>query len=321
VGKALLALAIVGGVGWQFTAVLKNPALWQQPLHLTPAWLAASALLYLLGLGFFASFWYRLMRSLGEKPGGLAAARAYYIGHLGKYVPGKAWAVLLRTTLIRGAGVRTGVGALTASYETLTTMAAGALIAVVLFTLQASDDQAMGWKALGLLALAGIPILPGVFNRLVRGLTAPLREAGSVPLPRVRNGTLLGGLTLTACGWLVLGTSLWAMLRAVVPVPLPWSGEALIRCTAFLALAYVAGFLALPAPGGLGVRELILQQLLTPELRPLLGPELAGPLAVVTVLLLRLLWTVAEVIIAGVLYWLPPSSMKGPTPERITNDE
>ena len=50
------------------------------------------------------------------------------------------------------------------------------------------------------------------------------------------------------------------------------------------ALAYVAGFLALPAPGGLGVREYVLLSFLAPAASP---PE-SRAIAVVVVLLLRL---------------------------------
>ena len=46
-------------------------------------------------------------------------------------MPGKAWALLIRTTLSTGAGVRPSAAALTATYETLTTMASGALLAAL----------------------------------------------------------------------------------------------------------------------------------------------------------------------------------------------
>jgi hypothetical protein len=316
--KVLLTLAILGGVGWQFVRILDNPALRSADPTRTPAriladgflqarpqWLLLSAGLYVLGLGFFAAFWIRLLRALGQRPAVAAAVRAYYIGHLGKYVPGKAWALVLRTTLVRGPNVRLAVAAQSATYETLTTMATGALLAALLFALHLSDGLAKGWMALGLLVLAGIPILPGVFNRLVRRVAAPFLEPGSAPLPAVRTTTLLRGLAITGGGWLLLGVSLWAMLQAVRPTEVVWAWEDVARCLAFMSLAYVAGFLMLPAPGGLGVREGILQQLLALELRASLDPQEAAAQAVVAVLLLRLLWTVAEVVTAAVVYWLP----------------
>ncbi len=311
VGKAVLTVAVLAAVAWQFARILQDPKLSEEDplhrpalqilgetvLHAHPGWLAASALLYVTGLGFSAFFWFRLLRVLGQKPDPVAAARAYYVGHLGKYVPGKAWALLLRTTLVSGPDVRPSVAAMTAVYETLTTMAMGALLAAVLLTWLAADSGTYVWQALGLLALAGIPILPGVFNFLVRRSAAPFLRGDAQPLPAVRTPTLLFGLALGGCGWVLLGTSLWAVLEALRPESAALEGATLARCIAFLALAYVAGFLALPAPGGLGVRELILQQFLEPELGPL--PSL------VAVLLLRLLWTAAEAGMAGALYWLP----------------
>jgi glycosyltransferase 2 family protein len=298
--KALLAVAIVGGVGWQFAHLLGRPELWEQSLQPEPGWLVAGAILYVAAFGFPFLFWVRLLRVLGARPPVGAALRAYAIAHLGKYVPGKAWALVLRTTLIRSSGVGTGLAVLTATYETLTLMASGALVAVVLLSVQALES-ADRWKAAGLLVLAGVPILPGVFNRLVALAT---RSAETIPPPRVANATLLSGLGMTACTWAVMGLSLGVVVHGIVPEAPPWGLESWARHTAFVSLAYVAGFLTLPAPGGLGVRELILQRLLTPELSLLVPAEQAGPLAVVVVLLLRLVWTAAEVFMAGAACFL-----------------
>jgi uncharacterized membrane protein YbhN (UPF0104 family) len=320
VGKALLTLAILFGVGWQFWRILHDPHLQEtDPLHRPalqifsdtllqahPAWLVASGLLYLLGITFSLTFWVRLLRVLGERPQLPAMVRAYFMGHLGKYVPGKAWALLMRTTLASGPGVRPAVAAMTAVYETLTTMTAGAILAAVLLVGQSllhwregqtADTTVSIGAALGLLALAGIPILPGVFNRLVRRGAAPFLKADSQPLPTVRNRTLLFGLALTVWGWVMLGISLWCVLQAIWPEAPGWDAGLLGSCVSAVAVAYVAGFVALMTPGGLGVRELILQQFLAPLMGDL--PSL------VAVLLLRLLWTVAEVIMASIVYWLP----------------
>jgi glycosyltransferase 2 family protein len=319
--KTVLAVAILAAVGWQFMRILQDPSLQAaDPQHrptpeifrdtlfeARPFWLVASGIAYIVGLFFFLAYWVLLLGTLGQRPKPPAAVRAYFVGHLGKYVPGKAWALALRTLLIRGDGVRLGIAALTAAYETLTTMASGALIAAVLLTWEAGREGLV-WRALGLLALAGIPILPGVFNRLVRRTVAPFLRADAEPLPPLRNRTLFVGLGMTAFGWVLFGVSLWAAVEAVRPDDVAWGPVPLTRCVAFVAVAYVAGFLALPAPGGLGVREFFLQQALEPELGPLLS--------VVVVLLLRLIWTVAEAFMAAVVWWLPgqPNTVPQPVP-------
>src|SRR5579885_2551566 len=93
--KALLWLVILLLIGRQFARDLQNPHLGQRPLH--TGWLLLSGLLYIVGLGFSALYWDRLLRHLGAYPPLGAALRAYYIGHLGKYLPGKAWSLFLRT--------------------------------------------------------------------------------------------------------------------------------------------------------------------------------------------------------------------------------
>ncbi len=305
----MLAVAIIGAVGWQFARQLRDPVLWERPLAPHPAWLAACAVLYIAGFGFFAAFWCILVRGVGGHAPLPPLVRAFYVSQLGKYVPGKAWTLLLRAALARHAGVRTSVAVATAIYETLTTMASGALLAVVLSAVLAFGEAHL-WRAAGLLAVAGIPIVPGVFNRILGVLTRVIQrrakrtgEDGPAPLIPVRTATLAGGLAVTACGWALFGLSLWTLLRAILPEPPAWSFADWGRLTASLAMAYVVGFL-IPSPGGLGTREFVLQQLLTPELTPLVGAEATG-VATAAALLLRLVWTSAEVLAAAVLYVVP----------------
>jgi uncharacterized membrane protein YbhN (UPF0104 family) len=97
------------------------------------------------------------------------------------------------------------------------------------------------------------------------------------------------------------------VLAAELREPPPWDGAVLLRLTAFLALAYVAGFVIVIVPSGLGVREYFLTLFLVPEVTPLVaGDEAEGrALAILAVLVLRLVWTAAELVITGVVYWLP----------------
>ena len=311
--KALLVVAILAGVGWQFARILRSEALqeadhsrspgqilWDQMREARPADLAASAALYLCGLGFSGFFWVWLLRAAGQPVGFAPGLRAYYLSHLGKYAPGKGLTLVMRMGLATEAGSRPGAAVLTAVYEVLTTMAAGALVAAVLAVCLMGNDRAMLWRIAALLLLAGLPILPGVFNFLVRRLSARLLPRGEQMMPGLGNRALLVGLVTTAAGWFFLGAGLEAVLQSVAPSGPAWSVHGWLRSTAFLAVAYVAGFLT-PSPGGLGVREFLLQQFLAPSL---------GARAVVVALLLRLLWTVAEFAWGAVIWWLPRTGLR-----------
>jgi uncharacterized membrane protein YbhN (UPF0104 family) len=373
--KALLGLAILVAVGRRFALDLQRPELWERPLR--PGWLVLSGALYLLGMGLWAGYWRRLLGHLGARPPLGRALRAYYLGQLGKYLPGKAWAVLLRGELARGPAqpggeVGLGLALLTAFYEVLTTMTSGALVAAVLFGLLGADAEAgLGGAALRqllrlevppggvlgrgpatalallLAAATGLPLLPPLFNRVARRLfvaekgdaanrsgappakpqaadlavgrlrlsgappstAAPADKGGREPrVPVIRLAYLAEGLALTALGWLLLGTALAATLYAVLGPSLTWTPAALGRLPAFIGLAYVAGFVILVAPGGLGVREFFLTLLLAPELvgHSSLSADEARAVAVLAVLVLRLVWTAAELAAAGVLYWIRP---------------
>ena len=327
--KVVFTLAVLFFVGRSFLRDLARVDLRSRSLH--PGWLGVSALFYIAGLGLSALFWYRLLLQLGQRPKVWRSVRAYYLGHFGKYLPGKAWALLLRATLARSPGVHAGVAGMTAFYEVLTTMAAGVLLSAVLLGWLGPETGTIGDRAslrrvlimqehdfivldrevllflsLALLAVVGLPIIPGVFNWLVHRLSLPFREPDSVP-PRIGWRATGEGLILTAGGWLLLGISLWAVVRSLTGEALSWTWEGWARYSAYLSLAYVAGFVIVLIPSGLGVREYFLTVFLAPDLAGQLGlaEGEARAVAVLAVLLLRVIWTAAEAVVAGIVYWRP----------------
>ncbi|HWG44540.1 MAG TPA: lysylphosphatidylglycerol synthase domain-containing protein [Gemmataceae bacterium] len=332
IAKAFLWLLILIMIGRQFARDLHRPELRQRSLHM--GWLVLSGLLYLLGLSLSALYWDRLLGHLGSRPPLGAALRAYYIGHLGKYLPGKAWALLLRTNMVRGYGVSAGLAALTSFYEVLTTMAAGVLVAAVLFAVLGADAGAglnadtlrrlmvleqpveggLQRPVVVLLSLLlffaiAVPLQPAIFNRLAHRLSLPFRERDAAQLPRIRLAYLLEGLAFTAVGWLLLGASFAAALRGVVGEGWPLLDVRTARLPAIMGLAYVIGFVVLIAPGGLGVREFMLTLLLTPELVGVqdMDQEQARATVVLAVLVLRLVWTASELLAALVCRLFPCS--------------
>ena len=311
--RVLLPAAVVVGVGWHFYRILKRPELWEQPWSLRAEWLLPAALLYLLAHCCWGSFWVALLRSQGQEVSLPVGLRAYFVSQYGKYVPGKVWVILIRVAMLGRGGASRAVVGLTATFETLTSMAAGALLGAILLPLLGIEIPGLAGQTYLLALVAGVPLGLAVLNRLLSWLAKRYRGPDAKPLPTVGLLMLLRGLVQTSVGWSLLGLSLWLTVRSVVGEAIPFDGETLLRLTAINCFAYVAGFLFLFMPGGVGVRELVLQTMLARELQPLLtDAPAADGLAAVVALVLRLAWTLAEVLLALTLQRYVHPAPKGP---------
>jgi len=301
-----------------------------------PWWLAAAAVVYIVGQFPMAIFWRAILVDLGQQPPWYRTIRANIIGHLGKYVPGKALVVVLRTALVKTPHVHTGPAVASIFYETFTSMAVGSLLAVLVLlpvvdfslpywqpwhwfdaldaSLKPGSDPRMFLLALGLAVVTGIPTIPRVFD-WVLGKLRKIRQPkpGQVletviedfePEQTAKPGrfhlrpqTLLLGWIGDMIAWALMGWSLWATIRALgVDLDLLTHWPLLTACT---ALALVAGFVSL-IPGGAGVRELVFILLLKPLVQ---GDAL---LTVAIPIVLRVEWLLAELAMAGVFYIIPP---------------
>jgi len=307
----LILVVVVWFVGR--TIVEAWSQLGQHPWQFHAGWIVAAGGLYLLALLPPALFWFASLRALGQHPYFWEAMRAYYIGHLGKYVPGKAMVVVIRAGLIGGHRVDFGVAAASVFLETLTWFAVGSFLAAGYLVATASRTDTVFWAALALMIATGLPTLPAVFPRLARlagvGRTNPeIVEK----LHRLSHGTILLGWFLMAVGWVLMGAGYWATLRALGFSEVALGAE-LPRFTAAVALATAAGFVAIFIPAGVGVREAALVKIIIPYLRGVTQqPELVAWAAA---LLLRLVSVVSELGISGILYIAGISRRKPPPVE------
>lgn len=303
--KKLLLLAvkllIAGLVGWFILSAVWDARreLADFSLQLRPAWLLLAGGLYLAGLLPAWMFWHRTLRAMGQSPRWGDTLRAYFIGHLGKYVPGKAMVVVLRVGLLRGRGADAKAAAVSVVYETLTMMAVGAFLAAALLAVWFKDQTFFALIALGLASVAVVPTLPPVFRRLAKMAGIGRDDAKMLDrLDQLGPGSLAFGWLTIALGWTLMGLSLWATLRGLGILDGDGQPPDLLRqlplCVAAVSLAMVAGFLSL-IPGGALVRESILIGLM-----PRAGFAKAD--IVVAAVALRLIWLAAELAISAVLY-------------------
>jgi glycosyltransferase 2 family protein len=300
--KLLIVVLVVWFIRGTIAKAVKE--LQDQPLHLSYGWLAASAAFYLVGLLPQGWFWYRVLGALGQKVGVGETWRAYFIGHLGKYVPGKAMVILLRAGLIHSPVDRSLVVA-SVFLETLTMMSVGSCIAAAILAIWFAEHHLFLAISIGVMCAAGLPTLPPVFSRLARlAGVGRWNPAVAEKLSRLSYKTLAAGWVTMAIGWVLMGVSLWAVLRAM-GIDASLAGQ-LHLYTATIAMAVVGGFVAM-TPGGIGVREAVLTGLL--------GHQLGDPaMGLIAAAILRLVWLVAEAAVSTILYFGGRRSSSVPCP-------
>lgn len=307
-GVTLVVVALVAWfagdtlrTGWQELSAAKIRIDWR--------WAVLSAAIYILGLSPMAYFWQLALRSLGETADTATVVRGYYLGHLGKYVPGKALVAVLRTGMLVQHGCDMRRVVVSVFLETLTFMATGGLLAAGLLALSGDGPAAYVWLSAGLAVLAGLPVAPPIARRLARrvmvGKDATQANNTDAALAGINWRLTAAGLGCASVAWVGVGLSLWAAVRAVgIATVSPFSQLSL--WVEGVTLPVVAGFLSL-IPGGLMVRDALQAELLTPLTSP--------ALALVVAALWRLISITSEtttcvIIEASRLYrarWIPPS--------------
>ncbi|MBO7726276.1 MAG: flippase-like domain-containing protein [Thermoguttaceae bacterium] len=276
--------------------------------NLQYGWLAAAALLYLAAYFPSSCFWHYVLRALGQRPTFFASVRSFYLSQLGKYVPGKAMVIVIRSALVSGPRVRASLAAAGVFYETFTMMAVGAFISALLVLLKYGEHWKFSLLALGVMAASGIPLLPPVFRRVLKIFRAAKDDAAAwEKIDRLSWKTLPAGFLLMSLLWVLFGLFLWASVRGLGVETGPLAEHAVLFVTV-TATAMVLGFAVPISPGGLGVREAILAALLVPYFSTILSyPENAAigldakTLALVVSLAQRVISILAE-LAAGALF-------------------
>ena len=306
---AILAIVVVGvhGTFSAGLAELEKRSWTLSDVH--AVWLLVAGVLYLVSLVPAGCYWHAMLRAAGQHPRLAHTLAAYFVGHLGKYVPGKAMVVVLRAGLIRGERVTTAVATVTIFFETLGSMAVGALVACLTLLIWFPAEWRLAAVAAGLACMTAAPTLPFVFRRLV-GLFGVKRfdPASAEAIARIPLSRILSGWLGLAAGWLVNGLSLWATVRAIGGASDRRFDVEFAACVAAAALSTVAGFVAL-VPGGILVREAVVLRVL--------APVVGDAPALVAAIVSRLVSVVAEAAISGILYtaraWTWPTR-RTPTP-------
>lgn len=292
--KVALGIVVLAAVGIQIRRAVGELQAKGTGLRCDPPWVAASFAAYLAGLAVFGANYWLILRRSPAPISFRAAERAYLVGHLGKYIPGKAFVVLLRASLSAQFGGRASSAIVAVFYETLTMLLAGAVVAAGGFALaQGVVESPWWWVGISLALALGfwMSVEPRIFPRVATRLAKRWPEThGS--FPEIDHGLMARCTAWAVVGWIFFGLSEAALVYGMAPGQWRWEWFPLI--VAAVSFATVVGFVIVVLPGGLGVREGALMAVLT--------PALTLEVAVFSTLLLRLVWVFAEVIGSAIVY-------------------
>ncbi|GBE14883.1 hypothetical protein BMS3Abin14_00936 [bacterium BMS3Abin14] len=190
-----------------------------------------------------------VLRSTGASVSYSQGLPVFCLSLFGKYIPGKVWVVTSRTVFFARRNIRTTQVVAAAVQEHIFVILSGLIMALVFYP-ALFGKTALAASA-GFLVLGAIVLVPPrKIHRLIDRVLALFRKE---PLERwASRGDVLRYMFLYSANWFILGFALVLLARSMFPpIPLniflPWTG--------LYALAVSAGFLAIFAPGGIGVRE------------------------------------------------------------------
>ncbi|MFD0666062.1 lysylphosphatidylglycerol synthase domain-containing protein [Thermocatellispora tengchongensis] len=206
--------------------------------------------------------WRALLADLGSPLPVRQAAKVFFVGQLGKYIPGTVWPVLAQMEMGRDLGVPRSRSAAAFFLTMPVQLGSGLLVAAATLLAAGPGSIAPYAWALLLVPLLAVLLEPRVINAVIGfGLRRLRRE----PLERAltRKGML------AALGWALTGWIAYGLHLAAIIAELGSSVEAL-RLVAFsvgaFALSWCLGIMTVVVPAGAGVREVAMVAVLSPVL-------------------------------------------------------
>lgn len=254
---------------------------------------------WLLGAGTATAFvavllialqWHAALAVLGHHPSRSSATRWFMAGQLGKYLPGGIWHVVGVGELARRSGVPRRPAYGSAGLSTVSLVGAGALMVTVGGAIT-GGEATRWWTVAVSAAMCASLFVPQLRRLLFRWAGASSPAGGSL-----RSVTALVAKAIPM--WLTIGLATWCVSASL------GSRQAIATTMVAAITSWLVGIVALPAPGGIGVREAVLVLALRDEVG-------TGPATAVAVTA-RLVFVVADFGWVPLSRLLPASTSTGP---------
>ena len=253
---------------------------WQLRLPLLVASVPAHVAVLVLGVWI----WGRVLRRFDTPAIDLRVLLRIWFGSaLARYVPGAIWQFVAAAQLSRAASLSPALLLTSMLVHVGFSLLAASVTAA--WTIPAASGA--DWRIGALVGVGAVLLTHPVVVRMAVSTVARVARRPAVQW----NGSWLDGLELLAlsvASWLCYGAAFFLLVGALVPT----SGDLWLRLAGVNALSFLAGYLVVIAPAGLGIREVSMVMLLS----PILPAGIASLVAVAS-----RLWTIAAEIVGGIL--------------------
>ncbi len=252
---------LLGGAIFLWQAVAAAQALQAQTLVLArPAMIVAGAGCVLVVTALQIGAWRAIMLDLGVPLDWSASVRGYMLPFIARYIPGMVWGYLSRTHwLATRHGTSARVANLGAVIEVVGLILSAALVSALCGGLAQVPVIAGTGLAAAAAVLIGIVVSTLLVDRPGRLRDLAVRVGAAAWLSELTLKRVAVALPWQIGLWLGYGAATYCLIGAVTV----WSSQALAIAIAAFALAWLAGFLVILLPSGLGLRELGLTYLLS----------------------------------------------------------
>jgi glycosyltransferase 2 family protein len=212
-------------------------------------WLVAGLALAGAAMVAIAIPWRRALALVGVESNRAATVVWYFLGEIGKYIPGGLWPVVGRAELARRGGLPRAASYASVALSLGALYLAAMLLVAGLAPFAITDDGGdTGALWLLLLLPAGLGLLHHrPLGWMLGRAERLLRRRLAVRIPPW--SAAVGLVTRYLPAWVLVGTATWCIARALEP------GVSWLAVAPAAVLSWVVGFLSVPVPGGVGVRE------------------------------------------------------------------
>ncbi|MGD2044595.1 MAG: hypothetical protein PVJ80_02400 [Gemmatimonadota bacterium] len=221
-------------------------------------WLALSIALLLCGLMGSAVIWRRVLAAFDHDVALVPLARVWFVSSLGRYIPGKVWQLVGVADMARALGIDAVTSITSLALYMLYATLSASVLGVYLFPLDAIPALEAPLVVARWVAPMALLLLHPALVRAALRIPGRLLKRELRPW---RGTTVDAAVLLVMCTgqWLVYGAAFHAFTASLTDAPI----ALFPHLVASFALSFVAGYVVVIAPAGLGAKEGALALLLS----------------------------------------------------------